>query len=415
MKKILIIPAIAALTLCACGGNTNQNSNNGAAAVQTPQCDVSTTPDESPEPVGIAYDVLKAIANEGKYGLEKDADLRYFFRCDESGNCWNPESLHNNQYGSVLDLLPLNNGEYLVMYEYTIQLSDTEEYGDCTLIYKDGELESAYNILPRPDARFFYSNYLQFPVTELQLLQRAMGCIYSIKDDKLCVTLDPYYDLKDDYPETMKKFLEQDSPTITFKWKDGEFVPDPENQAVELDLYACFGIESDEVRKKKILAALPKHYTDSVYEFSTERVDVDADFHSGYSDYYFPYKNKEGEYFVLSVFSQSSAGASSCDFSCFNYKDGKTEDLENFLPVPDVNDFVNKDQCEDDPDLCNELKQTYKEYSKPYSCDYFSYDKSLRYFLFFEDEELDVKFYDLTNDVEVKYKWNGEKFEKINE
>ena len=28
MKKILIIPAIAALTLCACGGNTNQNNNS---------------------------------------------------------------------------------------------------------------------------------------------------------------------------------------------------------------------------------------------------------------------------------------------------------------------------------------------------------------------------------------------------
>ena len=413
MKKHLIIPVLAALTLASCGGgNTNQNNgaSDTAATVETPQCDVSTT--ELPEPVGIAYDVLKAIANEGKYGLEKDDDLRYFFQNDESGYGWNPESLHNNNFGCGLDLLPLNNGDYLVRYVYTIALSDTEDYGDCTLVYKDGKLESAYNILPRPDARCFYSNYDKFPITEFQLLQNAMGCNYEIDGNGILhATLDPYYDLKDDYPESMKKFLEQKFPEIKYKWKDGKFEPDPENQAIELDLSACFGIESDDVREKKFLAALPKHYTDSVYEFSTESIDVDADFHSGCFNYYFPYKNKEGEYFVLSVFQQSSAGASSCDFSCFNYKDGKNENLEDFLPKPDVNDFIN-DHCEDEPELCNDLKKTYKEFSKPYSCDYNSYDKTLRYFLFFEDEELDSKFYDLTHDIEVKYKWNGETFIK---
>ena len=80
-------------------------------------------------------------------------------------------------------------------------------------------------------------------------------------------------------------------------------------------------------------ANLPKHYTYSVYEFSTESIDEDADFHSGNFDYYFPYKNKEGEYFVLSVFQESSAGANSCDFSSFNYKDGEKKIIEDFLSI----------------------------------------------------------------------------------
>ena len=62
MKKILIIPAIAALTLCACGGNTNQNNNDGAAAVQTPQCDVSTDADAIDTISTKIWEALKAMS-----------------------------------------------------------------------------------------------------------------------------------------------------------------------------------------------------------------------------------------------------------------------------------------------------------------------------------------------------------------
>lgn len=158
---------------------------------------------------------------------------------------------------------------------------------------------------------------------------------------------------------------------------------------VECDLLKCFGIESDEVRKEKFLAALPNHYTDSVYVFSTESIDAEADFHSGTTDSYFPYKS--GGYLVICEWGVESAGTFDSDFSYHKFIDGKEVEIKDALPVPELSNFLNIHDV-DNPELTEELEKMYKEAPFRYLAYGHYGEKSLDFSLYFDDEEMYEKF-----------------------
>lgn len=414
MKTKTIIISLLAATLWACGGGTTQNqgqqgTDNGKAATDT--ATVATNDQPAPAPEGIAYDILKAIAQEGKYGIAKDADLNKFFD-GEFGYGWKADAEHNYCTGYSLDLFPLYNKGYFVIYTYAEETPDREKVYTNYFKYIDGSLDNGLDLLPSPDARAYYSNYDKFPIGEFQQLQHAMGSdfFYSRDDGKLYATLNPYYDLKDDYPESMKTFLEQKFPTLHFSWKEGKFERDSVPGPVECDLLKCFGIESDEVRKEKFLAALPNHYTDSVYVFRTESIDAEADFHSGTTDSYFPYKS--GGYLVICEWGVESAGTFDSDFSYHKYIDGKEVEIKDALPVPELSNFLNIHDV-DNPELTEELEKMYKEAPFRYLAYGHYGEKSLDFSLYFDDEEMYEKFGEILDGyARVTYEWDGEKFVK---
>ena len=418
MKTKTIIIALLAATLCACGGGTTQNqgqqgTDNGKAATDT--ATVATNDQPAPAPEGIAYDILKAIAQEGKYGIAKDADLNKFFD-GEFGYGWKADAEHNYCTGYSLDLFPLYNKGYFVIYTYAEETPDREKVYTNYFEYIDSTLKSGFDRLPDPMVGTYYSNFDRFPTDELMQLQQAMGSeyFYSRDDGKLYTTLDPYYDLKDDYPESMKTFLEQKFPTLHYTWIEGQFKLDSVPGPVECDLLKCFGIESDEVRKAKFLAALPNYYTDSVYEFHTEICNPFGDFHSGSTDAYFPYKS--GGYLVIATWGCESAGTFDSSCSYYKYIDGKTEDIKDALPIPESSNFLKNIHEIDDTKLYEELEKMYKENPFRYLSYGHSYGKYLDFSWYFDDEELYEKYGELLKyDARVTYEWDGEKFVKSKE
>ena len=433
--KIKHLPfALAAITLFSCGGGTNQNQNTGAAndtaTVETPQCDVSTTPPQKDILTEYAVSILKDHLEVGDVVADKITN-----ECEPFNN--HPYAGDNFRFFEHEDgnfsmywylyFYPKKSGGYEVIVEITGAGGDAYEpiYNYEKFICQDDKITKAENIVDMKITDF-YSNSDKFPKAAVEAIETAIKehPDIGIGDNKITASFNPWYweEYDNDFVQVLPKPLEgfEDKegdvfPSISYIWNGEKFIRDPECKPYEEDL-SLFDIESDEVREKKFLANLPKHYTDSVYEFSTESIDEDADFHSGNFDYYFPYKNKEGEYFVLSVFQVSSAGANSCDFSSFNYKDGEKKKIEDFLPVPKLSELINPDQREKHPELYNELEQECKDGIQYYSSNYDSYTKSLTLFLFFDDQELWDKYDELSNgSLESHYKWNGEKFVKFNE
>ena len=431
-KPFLIIPAIA-LALASCGGgNSNQNGGTATdttATVETPQCDVSTTTDTvtSANAVTdikqcIAYEVLLKYAEKYDYPSKQMVEDQFDSEYAQAQLAKDPEFVEASPGDGMMRLhcYPNKNGGYYVVVIFDEVCDCPGAYRYEYFNYKDGNLTKAKSLLPKTTINDFYANADKFPKDVFNILKpRATGNVYHYfysDSHKLTASFDGFeWDGGYDIPAPLKKYYEEKEasfPSITYIWDGEKFIRDPECEPYEEDL-SLFDIESDEVREKKFLANLPKHYTDSVYEFSTESIDEDADFHSGNFDYYFPYKNKEGEYFVLSVFQESSAGASSCDFSSFNYKDGEKKIIEDFLPVPKLSELINPDQREKHPELYNELEQECKDGIQYYSYNYDSYTKSLTLFLFFDDQDLWDKYNELTNgSLKSRYKWNGEKFVK---
>ena len=152
MKKILIIPAIAALTLCACGGNTNQNSNNGAT---------DTTGTDGVQTVSTDADAIDTISTKIWEAL-KAFDKKLKERVDEVYNtswCENPtekatskttyeftwiyhteEGGFEAQYGAKLGCFPMPDKSWVaVMVPANIyEHNDIRAYN-----YADGKVSNA--------------------------------------------------------------------------------------------------------------------------------------------------------------------------------------------------------------------------------------------------------------------------------
>ncbi len=431
--KIKHLPfALAAITLFSCCGGTTQNTGaaNDTATVETPQCDVSTTTPQKDILTEYAVSILKDhLKLEGVESEKITNECEPFNNHPYAGDNFRFFEHEDGNFSMYwyLYFYPKKSGGYEVIVEITGAGGDAYEpiYNYEKFICQDDKITKAENIVDMKITDF-YSNSDKFPKAAVEAIETAIKehPDIGIGDNKITATFNPWYWEESDngfvqvLPKPLEGFEDKDGdvfPSITFIWDGEKFIRDPECKPYEEDL-SLFGIESDEVREKKFLANLPKHYTDSVYEFSTESIDADADFHSGNFYYYFPYKNKEGEYFVLSVFQVSSAGANSCDFSSFNYKDGETKIIEDFLPVPKLSELINPDQREKHPELYNELEQECKDGIQYYSSNYDSYTKSLTLFLFFDDQDLWDKYDELSNgSLESHYKWNGEKFVKFKE
>ena len=135
MKKILIIPAIAALTLCACGGN----SNSGSEANNAPTDTLAEY---------IAYQVFKQINPDSTVGLPdyKEDKLTY-----TAGFQINDEVC---QYASV-NCYPKKNGGYLAVYS-VVECFELGDGGECetkafkAFNYADGKISEDNTLLPKP-------------------------------------------------------------------------------------------------------------------------------------------------------------------------------------------------------------------------------------------------------------------------
>ena len=174
MKKHLIIPVLAALTLVSCGGgNSNQNNNSdttAVATVETPPCDVSTTPPN------IILDVWKAYLTSDYCQIEVkniDTVLSYLEKQGttaatltiENEAPVNPDRFNNNDQPSddeeydfyepdpsyywayeSIAVYPAKSGGYIALWNY-----DAASWGKKILAvfsYKDNKLTRLKNSFP---------------------------------------------------------------------------------------------------------------------------------------------------------------------------------------------------------------------------------------------------------------------------
>jgi hypothetical protein len=178
----------------------------------------------------------------------------------------------------------------------------------------------------------------------------------------------------------------------------------------------------DQEKLNKFIAALPDHYTDSVYTFHSDGyANPDADFQSADIEYFFPYKS--GGYLWFSRHCEGSAGAYFELYGTSVYKNGENKTIKDALPIPDIDDLLIDDQCEKNPELYEGLKKLYN--ANPADLLRYTYDeykKVLEVYIYPEDEydpSWNSDYFDLYNTefmsfdpYTAKYTWNGERFIK---
>ena len=165
MKKSLII-ALAALTLCACGGaNLNQTSGtqntdttvtqnvdtqntDTTATVETPQCDVSTPVDESPVDESPADDPTQKtyIDRVKQYAAKLPtayADTVYYFYKSVM-----PDG--DNRTDEDYYLLPYKSGGFFVIVRICSMESGNVYNYDYHYNYINGEFTKAKDVYPTP-------------------------------------------------------------------------------------------------------------------------------------------------------------------------------------------------------------------------------------------------------------------------
>ena len=441
MKKHLIIPVLAALTLASCGGgNSNQNNNSdttAVATVETPQCDVSTTTaNETADTITdtkqcIAYEVLLKYAEKYDYPSKQMVEDQFEGEFKREQLAQDPEFVEASPGDGMMRLhcYPYKNGGYYVLVIFDEVCDCPGAYRYEFFDYKDGNLTKAKSLLPKPTINDFYANADKFPKDIFNILKpRATGNVFHYYDydsHKLTASFEGFeWDGGYDVPAPLKKYYEAKEasfPSITYIWDGEKFIRDPECEPYEEDL-SLFGEEVSDAEfnpynMKQHLAELPNTYTtDSVY-FALIEIDGSDDNYDRVIINAFPYKN--GGYLLVAEHSQRVWEGDLTEYETYNYKDGKLAEVDGVLPVPALAEFLDSKKCEGHD---NDVKKITELYNKG-AAKYIYYNAGGKQLLY---TRCHPQLENLTSDDWVSdydslmkddrflpiFKWNGEKFIK---
>lgn len=401
----------------------------------------------------MTYDIMAQIAYSGKT-MMTTSDLHG--KGGEDNNTYKLADyayFQNKDYDEFFLYCFPNKGDvynvFFRTYDYqgeTIVLDHNKYY---YYTYLNGKLQETNNFMPQPGINDFYSNADQFPKEAHDILSAAIAqrdYKYNYQDKTLTISFCPW---KEDsrgrvsLPYGIERMLCKQTkdnelyifPEIKYNWNGTQFVRAPNSKPVEedVDLLSPFENENgdygdeddnnvDQEKLNNFIAALPDHYTDSVYTFHSDGyANPDADFQSADIEYFFPYKS--GGYLWFSRHCEGSAGAYFELYGTSVYKNGENKTIKDALPIPDIDDLLIDDQCEKNPELYEGLKKLYN--ANPADLLRYTYDeykKVLEVYIYPEDEydpSWNSDYFDLYNTefmsfdpYTAKYTWNGERFIK---
>ncbi len=331
--------------------------------------------------------------------LPQTADKSKYQENDFYDLPWEMTSITEDYYA-----FPLKDGGYMGMFSYNGECEASMWWGDYTYIFKNGTLTKDDNILPVPEAALLLDQekckqnpskaaditkqynkhpkeYLLYSITEngnLGVSMRGNGCEQWGEDDL-------------DY---MKN--------ADYKWDGEKFVCISDNVNVAAEVAAKIDINREEWNKGK-------SYGNLTYTFSNEFREEPATV----TIYCYPFKT--GGHFVVKMLSDIG------DWTCneYIYKDGVLKGTKDILPTcATAAEMLNPDELKGHEKDLQELEKLYKENPRNFICYWFDVEEQtvmLEFRPFSRvdwDEDKVETFFQMNLNPSLKYKWNGEKFEK---
>ena len=442
MKKHLIIPVLAALTLVSCGGSTNQNNNSdGGDAINR----VSTSDTAAAKP----QEPIKDVLTEYAVSILKDHLELVDVTPEQITNECHP--FNNREYSGTnfryfehedgnfsaywyLYFFPKTSGGYEVIVEITGAGGDAYEpsYNYEKYICQDDKITKAENVVDMKISDF-YSNSDKFPKAGAEAIKTAIKehPYFNVDSNKITASFNPWYLEGDDYewesvlPKPLEGFMDKENdvfPTISYIWNGDFFVPDPKNKPRKEDLKYFAGrdcrktLAGEIATKLKIEKAGPssKESCDGNLHFTLN--DDCEGYYGGTDIYCYVRHNEEDEpcgWFVIEASMSCPEGIGcSHNFNAYVYDGEKLTPAE--LPVPALDDLLDGEKCKDRESDVEKFRAIFDQRPR----DFIKYDinfqektlKAVLYPLDFEEDQQIFIDWELRNKEGSLFEWHQSEF-----